>query len=102
MPLLGILINCIIIFLVLLVVFIILKKILETAGHPEFVNYALIVVLLIGLIWFLGAVGLMPYGGTVYRIGATGKTGANLYTYRVRSCNSDGCSNSNEVTLRDE
>jgi len=66
MPLLGILINCIIIFLILLVVFIILKKILEVAGYPQFINIALIVVLLMGLIWFLGMVGLAPYGGAVY------------------------------------
>ena len=69
MPLIGILVNCIIIFLILLVIYIILIKILEAAHHPEFANWVLIVCLLVGLIWFLGVVGLAPYGGTVIRIG---------------------------------
>jgi len=65
MTLIGLLINVLVMVLILAVVFAIVHKILAALGHADWINIASAIILLIGLIWFLSIVGILPGGGPI-------------------------------------
>ena len=67
MPLIGILVNVLILAIVLLVIYYIISAILKQLGHPEWDWAVRVVLLLVALLWFLAIVGLIPGGGPIIK-----------------------------------